>query len=744
MNSHSSTGYNVIPKPAELKPGEGVFRLDPKTRIIVNSSSEPITAIASFLKDKIKAGAGFDPNLEIAAVTPQDDNFIYMTLEKKSTFGQEGYELNVTPRSVILTAGDPAGIFSGVQTLRQLLPPEIERADSVASTIDWIIPCVHISDAPRFTWRGMLLDCGRHFMTKDFVKRTIDLLAYYKMNRFHWHLTEDQGWRIEIKKYPRLTEIGAWRDGEDGTRYGGFYTQDEIRDVVEYARSRFVTVIPEIEMPGHSVAALASYPELSCTGGPFEVETQWGVHKDVYCAGNEAVFAFLEDVLSEVVELFPASYIHIGGDECPKDRWENCPKCQARIKTEGLKDEHELQSYFIQRIEKFLLTKERRIIGWDEILEGGLAPGATVQSWRGVEGAIAAAKSGHDAIVSPTSHAYFDYPITTTDLRRVYSFEPIPPELTEEKSRRHILGGECNVWTERAPQPLVDQKVFPRLLAMSETLWSPAGGKEFREFHGRVRRHYNQLNFMGVDYGAESHPITVIPTLDRAARQFTVAFEPGEQQLIIHYSTDGSVPTLSSPQYTAPLKLNATCLLKAAAFRDGAPYGEAVEKALLFHGALGRTVVLTSPYSYKYTAGGAHALTDGVTGSVDFRDGFWQGFEQDDFEAVVDLGKVSTVTDIKTRFLQNSGSWIFLPTSVEFSISSDGNHFHPVKTFAHSISQKKQDGLIQDFEIAGMNLTGRYVKIYARNVGACPAWHPGADGKAWIFVDEIIINQEQS
>jgi len=742
MNSHSKNGYYVIPKPAVLQPVDGVFRVDSKTRIILDSSNETMTAIVALLQNKFRAAAGFELPLHVAAASQLDSNIILLGIEKKSTFGPEGYELNVTPQSIRLIASEPAGIFYGVQTLRQLLPPEIERAERSAAAIDWTIPCVHISDAPRFVWRGMLLDCGRHFMGKDFIKRAIDQLAYYKMNRFHWHLTEDQGWRIEIKKYPRLTEIGAWREYEDGTRYGGFYTQDEIREVVEYARSRFVTIIPEIEMPGHSVAALASYPALSCTGGPFAVETQWGVHKDVYCAGNEATFAFLEDVLSEVVELFPAPYIHIGGDECPKDRWKHCPTCQARIQTEGLKDEHELQSYFIRRIEKFLLTKDRRIIGWDEILEGGLAPGATVQSWRGVEGAIAAARSGHDAIVSPTSHAYFDYPITTTDLRRVYSFDPVPPELTDEQDRSRILGGECNVWTERAPQSLVDQKVFPRLLAMSEALWSPARGKEFREFHGRVRRHYIQLNFMGVDYGAESHPISVIPTLDRAARQIMVVLEAGEELLSIHYSIDGSAPTLSSPLYTAPLRLGATTRLQAAAFRDGAPYGESVEKEFQFHGALGLPVSLTSPYSYKYTAGGAGALTDGVTGSVDFRDGFWQGFEQSDFEAVVDLGTVRAVTDIKTRFLQNSGSWIFLPTSVEYSITSDRSDFHTVKTFTHSISPKKQDGLIQEFEISGLNLTGRYVKINARNIGVCPAWHPGAGGKAWLFVDEIIINQE--
>ena len=388
-----SNYLGLVPKPVSVhasagslksKPGgDGIliargFAVRTDTIIQVVSPDAADIQIARFLAEKINAPTGY--KLKVGEPgAGSDSNRIVLVRRGDEAMGAEGYRLEVTEKAVRIEAYQPAGLFYGVQTLRQLLPEEIEAPDKQQAPLGgWTVPSVTIEDKPRFPWRGMLLDCGRHFMDKEFVKRYVDLLAYHKMNRLHWHLTEDQGWRIEIKKYPKLTEVGAWREYEDGTVYGGFYTQDDVREIVAYAKSRFVTVVPEIEMPGHSVAALAAYPEFSCTGGPFEVETQWGVHKDVYCAGNDRTFKFLEDVLEEVMTLFDSPYIHIGGDECPKDRWKQCPKCQGRIKVEGLKDEHELQSYFIKRMERFLSSKGRRLIGWDEILEGGLAPAATV------------------------------------------------------------------------------------------------------------------------------------------------------------------------------------------------------------------------------------------------------------------------------------------------------------------------------------------------------------------------------
>jgi hexosaminidase len=730
------TDFSVIPIPSHTNVFDESFAITAETKIFVDPGHAESKAIGAFLAEKINAATGFNLAMVEASPSKTADQTISLTLRKaKKELGKEGYELEVKPNAVTIRASHPAGLFYGVQTLRQLLPPESAGTVTIS---ELSIPCVKISDRPRFPWRGMLLDCGRHFMTKDFVKRYIDLLADHKMNRLHWHLTEDQGWRIEIKKYPKLTEVGAWRKYEDGTVYGGFYTQEDIKEVVAYAQSRYVTIVPEIEMPGHSVAALAAYPEYSCTGGPFEVETQWGVHKDVYCAGNDSTFHFLEDILTEVLALFPSEYIHIGGDECPKERWKACAKCQTRIKSERLQNEHELQSYFIKRIEKFLRSKNRRLIGWDEILEGGLAPAATVQSWRGVDGAIAAAKSGHDAIVSPTSHAYFDYDVGTTDLRKVYSFEPIPPELSK-KERRHILGGECNMWTERAPQETVDSKVFPRLVAMAECLWSFPEHKDFANFHQRLQRHYQRLDALGVKYGAESRPVAILADFDPAARKFTIALEAGEKDLQLYYTLDGGEPALTSHLYQAPFVLSDTSVVKARAFKGGNPYGEISERRFVKHAALGKKAGLGKSYSPKYTGGGDFALTNGMRGTLNFRDGLWQAFEQDDLEAIVDLEKLTPIQRITTGFLQNSGSWIFFPISVEYAASDDGKEFQMLTTLTHDISPKQQDAMIKNFALEVPNVLARYVRVRAKNVGVCPAWHPGAGGKAWIFADEIIV-----
>ena len=521
--SGQEPAMSLIPQPAHIRAQEGVFALTADTVIVTTGNTRDI---GQYLAELLEPATGF--KLDVTESAPHNRQGGYILLADtsgKHYLGCEGYDIKVMKNRIFINARTTTGVFYACQTLRQLLPPEIEGNRKVEN-VSWTIPQLEIEDKPRFQWRGSLLDCCRHFMTVDFVKRYIDLLAYHKMNRLHWHLTEDQGWRIEIRKYPKITEIGAWRLGGVGylpapddpaqanaARYGGYYTQDDIREIVRYAESRCVMVVPEIEMPGHCQAALAAYPQLSCTGGPFKVRTARGISKDVYCAGKEQTFEFLENVLSEVIELFPSPYIHIGGDECPKDRWKQCPDCQARIKAENLEDEHQLQSYFIKRIEKFLLGKGRRLIGWDEILEGGLAPSATVQSWRGVEGAVSAAKSGHDAIVSPTSHCYFDYPHSDREknslsmpnwmrvlpVEKVYSFEPVPEGLTAQQ-KRHILGGEGNIWTEFAPQQEVESRVYPRMTALAEVLWSPQNKRNWQDFAERLNVHYQRFDNMGVNY----------------------------------------------------------------------------------------------------------------------------------------------------------------------------------------------------------------------------------------------------
>ena len=505
---------SLIPVPEQFELKRGSFSVGGATRIVM-SKSGGVEDVAEYLREQLSERNGLTLSIEDRERSLSLRGDIFLNFDTLMIdLGDEGYHLVVNDTLVLLEARHPAGLFYGVQTILQLT----DRGGGTE------LPSVEIVDRPRYRWRGMHLDVGRHFFPKEFIKRYIDLLAMHKMNTFHWHLTEDQGWRIEIKRYPKLTEVAAWRSetlaghfGDqphqfDGIPHGGYYSQEEIREVVEYARKRFVTIVPEIEMPGHSTAALAAYPELSCTGGPFEVEKIWGVHKEVYCAGREETFEFLEGVLTEVIDLFPGPYIHIGGDECPKDRWKAHDLDQRRIQTEGLKDEHELQSYFIRRIERFLVSQNRRLIGWDEILEGGLAPNAAVMSWRGMKGGIEAATHGHDVVMTPTSHCYFDYyqsenregePIAIggfLPLEKVYSFEPMPPELPDDR-RDHILGGQGNVWTEYMKTPeKVEYMALPRMCAMAEVLWSPGRNRHYDHFLKRLEKHFRRLDRMGVNY----------------------------------------------------------------------------------------------------------------------------------------------------------------------------------------------------------------------------------------------------
>ncbi len=575
QDSGQTGGFQLIPYPERLSPGSGSFTLRASTTITIsNLADAELQSLAEYASALVRDLLGLQLTLAGATATGTESNALILMLSSGGAVEEpEGYRLAVTPRAITISAGTHAGLFYGLQTLRQLIAPAASIAGANEATPS--IPAVEIEDRPRFEYRGMHLDVGRHFFPVEFVKKYIDLLATYKMNTFHWHLTEDQGWRIEIKRYPRLTEVGAFRketilaknfDPYIGDRkpYGGFYTQDEVREVVAYARSRYVTVIPEIEMPGHSSAALAAYPELACTEGPFEVATVWGIHPDIYCPSEET-FAFLEGVLSEVLELFPSRYIHVGGDEAPKIRWEESALAQEVIRREGLADEHELQSYFIKRIEKFLLANDRRLIGWDEILEGGLAPQATVMSWRGTAGGIEAARQGHDVIMTPTSHVYLDYyqgdplfePLAIggyTPLEKVYAFEPVPEELTPEEAK-HVLGAQGNVWTEYMPtSQYVEYMVFPRMLALAEVVWTPKEGRDWDRFAAHLTKHFHILDGFRVNYrvpsvaGLERDRITLEP-------QATVSLSVPSPGSEIRYTTDGTDPNPGSPLYSGPFQI---------------------------------------------------------------------------------------------------------------------------------------------------------------------------------------------
>lgn len=526
----------LVPKPLQVKREDGAFTLKNDTAILFQQNSPDAINVGNQLAERLNRSTGFSLVVSRAEKSGAISNAILLTTNNGSAvLADDGYQLDVKPDRVVITACAGPGLFYGTQTLLQLLPPQIFSPTKVDETVAWTAPAVIIEDCPRFAWRGLMLDVSRHFFNKEEIEDFLDLMAQHKMNTFHWHLVDDQGWRIEIKRYPKLTEIGAWRKGigfgldpKDTTaygpdgRYGGFYSKDDIREIVAYAKARYITIVPEIEMPGHSTAALAAYPELSCTGGPFITDSPAGIHKGIYCAGNDAAFEFLENVLLEVIDLFPGKRIHIGGDEVKKDTWHKCEKCQARMKQEGLEDEKQLQSYFIRRIEKFLNTHDRTLIGWDEILEGGLAPNAAVMSWRGVKGGIAAANSDHEVVMTPTSNCYFDYRQAKTGepkaiggdkappvlpLEKVYAFEPIAEGIPADKAS-FVLGAGGNLWSEYFPNyASLQYMTYPRTCAMAELTWTEAKQKDLDDFLSRLETHLQRLKAQGVNYRQPQSPM---------------------------------------------------------------------------------------------------------------------------------------------------------------------------------------------------------------------------------------------
>jgi len=497
-------GLHIIPEPERITQQTGEFVLNPNTLFIIDNDT--LDAVAGYFKYKIKQSTGY----QLADGQEAERNYIRLALDTTLNLKEEGYKLAVLPEGIWVRSQSPQGIFYGMQTVMQLLPAEIESGQ-VINNIVWAMPCVEIEDEPAYSYRGMMLDVSRHFHDVAFVKKQLDIMAMFKLNRFHWHLTNDHLWTIEIKKYPRLTEVGSVRRNADGSIHKGFYTQEQIKEVVAYAAERFITVIPEVELPGHALAALTAYPELSCTGGPFQLRNKWGVEEDVYCAGNEQTFKFLEDVINEVASLFPGKYFHIGGDECPKVRWNACPKCRKRMRDEKLKDAHELQSYFVHRIEKVVLAHGKRMVGWDEILEGGLAPTATVMSWRGEEGGIEAASMGHDVIMTPAKWLYLDFgqgnievePITInfkTLLSKTYHYNPASEKIPAEQ-RSHVIGAQGNMWAEYAVNPdHTEYMLYPRLLAVAELTWTPADRKDYASFERRLDNQLVRLDEHHIHY----------------------------------------------------------------------------------------------------------------------------------------------------------------------------------------------------------------------------------------------------
>ena len=726
----------IIPKPLFQQINKGVFILDEGIRII---SDNGLSEVSDYFKSYL------EENYQIVFNPQKETTKIIFTIND-AIANEEGYELKIEEQNIRIESKNAKGAFYAVQSLFQLLPLP-------SKSNSYKIPCLKIKDQPLFKYRGMHLDVGRHFFSVDFIKKYIDLMAKLKMNTFHWHLTEDQGWRIEIKKYPKLQEIAAYRKETlighyndqphqfDGKPYGGFYTQEQIKEVVTYALTRQVTIIPEIEMPGHSQAAIAAYPELGCSGKQVEVATKWGVFDEVYCP-KESTFKFLEDVIDEVVELFPGKYIHIGGDEAPKTNWKNCEYCQKLIKKEGLKDEHGLQSYFIARMEKYINSKGKQIIGWDEILEGGLAPNATVMSWRGTSGAVQAAKEGHDVILTPGSHCYFDHYQSENEneplaiggflpLEKVYHFNPIPEELTD-KEATYVLGAQGNVWTEyMQTEKQVEYMAFPRAVALSEVLWSSPEHKNYQDFIHRLEQYQKRLDQLEVNYA--NHIYSVEGELTYVNDHLTYELNTTSSSYPIYYSTDKSFP---SKLYSDPIKVDSSMHIKAVVLNSkNTALGAVFQQKINLHEGVGATIAIDKEPHPAYNAGGKGALINGISGNNKrYGDKEWLGFSGEDIIVTIEFDRPKNIKTISTRFYNGNGQWIYAPNEIGFSFYlEDGKTVNDI-----SILEEKNN-LLVNYSYELKSIPVKKLDIIIKNYGTIPEGKQGAGHKAWTFIDEIII-----
>ncbi|MEZ4857443.1 MAG: beta-N-acetylhexosaminidase [Flavobacteriaceae bacterium] len=736
----------LIPKPQEIKVYEGEHTLN---SIIPFYADEGFELATSFLSDYLKK-RGY-------ALQNNREDYAQFLIKKDTTLPKEGYTLSIIEDSILLKAKDASGAFYGVQTLRQLLPPSMEQLNSFPNP-SVILPLVEIKDFPKFPYRGMHLDVARHFFDKEFVKKYLSYLAMLKMNYFHWHLTDDQGWRMEIKKYPELTTQAAYRDETlmghyndtpqqfDGTRYGGFYTQDDIKEVVAYAEKLNITIIPEIEMPGHAQAAISTYPKLGCTGEQIPVATKWGVFEDIFCP-KEETFTFLEDVLTEVAALFPGEYIHIGGDEAPKAHWKSCVHCQALIKKEGLKDEHELQSYFITRIEKFLNSKGKKIIGWDEILEGGLAPNATVMSWRGTEGGIAAAKDKHNVIMTPGSHCYFDHYQSENEdeplaiggflpLEKVYGFNPVPEELSEEESN-YILGAQGNVWTEYIKtQNQVEYMIFPRILALSEVNWTGPPldfEKEYPQFLSRLETFMERLNVMGINYANHLYQL-----------KGNIYKEKGKVYYKLSTPTRGkdifySINKAEEKKYETPLLITENSVITSYVSKEGKPLGSVLKDSVIYHKAINATLSMNKEPHPNYNSGGKEALINGRKGSNKrYGDSEWLGFWGEDVEITITFNEPRKINKVILRFYNAPGQWIYAPKNIAYEgILENGSKVLDNQTIVLNTEKNTITKVLDYSKYEKLVMTEMTLKI--PNFGTIPQGEQGAGNKAWTFIDEIIV-----
>lgn len=750
----TTANYHTIPIPQEIKiTSEGEFVLNSGTKIIYPDGNEKMRRNAMFLAEYLKKATGTD--YDIATGTDGKGNILLQL--GHTAENPEAYRLNVTQEGVTISGTSEAGVFYGVQTLRKSIP--------VAHKSTPVLAAVEINDYPRFGYRGVHFDISRHFFTVEEAKSYIDMMTLHNMNRLHWHLTDDQGWRMDIKKYPLLTQIGSTRketvigrnSGEyDGKPYGGFYTQEDIKEVVAYAAERYITVIPEIDLPGHMQAALAAYPHLGCTGGPYEVWTQWGVSDNVLCAGNDSVLTFIDDILTEVMGLFPSKYIHIGGDECPKTRWEECPKCQARIKELGIKgnDRHSkeeyLQSYVINHAEKFLNDHGRQIIGWDEILEGGLAPNATVMSWRGEGGGIEAARQNHDVIMTPNTYLYFDY-YQTKDieneplgiggyipLERVYGYDPMPSILTPEL-QKHIVGVQANHWSEYIPTfSHLQYMALPRWSALAEIQWSEPEKKNYEDFLSRLLQMMKSYDAEGYNYAthvfdvkADFIPNPATGTVDAVTK--TIDRAP------IHYTLDGSVPTTESPVADSIVAIRENCTFNALAIRPTGKSRLLTEK-IIFSKSTSKPITANQPVNKQYEFNGITTLTDGLKGNGNYKTGRWIGFYRNDMDVTIDLLEPTEISNLTFTTCVEKGDWIFDARSVTVEVSEDGENYTEIVSESSPAMKETDRNGLYEHAYSFNPVKTRFVRVIAASEKSIPEWHGGKGHPGFLFVDEITID----
>ncbi|MFD2935943.1 glycoside hydrolase family 20 protein [Spirosoma flavum] len=783
--SQATDRYTIIPRPAQLEPRAGDFVVSQSTTITVPFAQTDLKAIVDTFAYHINRSGGLNlsvRNVNKSALISRDagPNSIQFLSSRDTTLGAEGYRIDVTDKLVTVEAVSSKGFFYAVQTLYQLLPRAVLNSTHPIPNTNlnsWTVPACRIQDRPRYTYRGMNLDVSRHFFSVAYIKKYLDLMALHKFNNFHWHLTDDQGWRIEIKKYPKLTQVGSQRretivghyddyDPQvfDGKPYGGFYTQDEIREVVRYAATKYINVVPEIEMPGHALAALAAYPELGCTAvgldsRPYQVATKWGVFDDVFCP-TEATFTFLQNVLTEVISLFPGKYIHIGGDECPKTAWRKSEFCQQLIKREGLKNEHGLQSYFINRIDKFVTSKGRRIIGWDEILEGNgpsirLSPNATVMSWRGTKGGLEAARQRHDVIMTPGQFCYLDHyqgnpaqePMAfggLLPLPLVYSYNPTPPDLLPAEAS-HILGVQGNLWTEYIDTPdQADYMIWPRAAALAEVAWTPLIQKNYDDFARRLPTHFSRLAALNVNFSRTFYDAvpSAKPTTDG---KLDITLSMGKQPTDgsaseIRYTLDSSIPSGESPRYEKPFVLDKSVTVRIATFDNGKPLSQLakVQKEYIVSKATGKSyTLLSAPTSGRPDK--KYSLTDGTSSGMG-------GYEVDgvvsfvgDIDAVLDLGQPQLVKSVRVGFLKYTAKNMCLPKQVEISVSDDGKTFNSVLIAKTNAAENGKRAIVRlPFDFAAT--TARYIRIIARNIGQVPAGLRNPGKQAQLAIDEFEVN----